>query len=406
MLTVRHINCTFVEQSFSRCIHCRQYRKTLLALKQKKKMTDQQSTSKFANVRFLENDELQSKIKHLRHELKLANSKIEELELKITSDSQKEGMILDGKTSSDFITIMKYYNEHVISAYPKDSFQHIFWRNQLEVANKSPNAIRWHPMMLKWCIFLKHKSPSAYELLRKSKCIVLPSQRTLRSYIHYYDSKSGFSKELDKQLLDASQLIHDEDQSFKKCVILLGDEMHIREGLVFKKGSGDLVGYTELGDINDHLLKLEEKFLNDSLTTKKKLATTVLVLMVRGLFSQFNFVYASFPSRNLTGDQLVPIMYEGIFRIERCGLHVMGLTLDGNSVNRKFFKLIGLPTTTTTSNTNIKYHTNNPMSMNKRKLLFFSDPPHLIKTSRNCLATRNMEVSTIIIVYLYLHMYI
>lgn len=80
-------------------------------------MTDQQSISKFANVRFLENDELQSKIKHL-HELKLANSIIEELELKITSDSQNEGMILDGKTSSDFITIMKYYNEHVISAYP------------------------------------------------------------------------------------------------------------------------------------------------------------------------------------------------------------------------------------------------------------------------------------------------
>ena len=49
--------------------------------------------------------------------MKLADSKIKELELKITSDSQKERMILD---------VMKYYNEHVISAYPKDSFQHIF----------------------------------------------------------------------------------------------------------------------------------------------------------------------------------------------------------------------------------------------------------------------------------------
>ena len=43
----------------------------------------------------------------------------------------------------------------------------------------------------------------------------------------------------------------------------------------------------------------------------------------------------------------------------------------------------------------IKQYTMNPLSENTRKILFFSDPPHLIKTSRNGLVNRNMEASQI-----------
>jgi hypothetical protein len=62
--------------------------------------------------------------------------------------------------------------------------------------------------------------------------------------------------------------------------------------------------------------------------------------MVRGLFSNFKFPYASFPSTNLTGDQLVPIFYEAILSLQIFGLKVSACTLDGNSASRKFFKLI------------------------------------------------------------------
>ena len=39
-----------------------------------------------------------------------------------------------------------------------------------------------------------------------------------------------------------------------------------------------------------------------------------------------------------------------------------------------------------TGSSELTHKTLNPFSMEKRQLFFFSDPPHLIKTARNCLA--------------------
>lgn len=238
--------------------------------------------------------------------------------------------------------------------------------------------------MIRWCIYLHHKSSKAYELLQKSKCISLPSQRTLRDYTHCFDTKSGFSNDLDFQLINDSKLATLNE--FQKYV---GDEMHIKEGLVYNKSNGDLIGYSDIGDINNHLMKLEEQYTTTGESQTCKLASTIMVLMVRGLFTDFTFPYVSFPTSNLSGEQMVPMFYEAIMRIERCGLKVTSITLDGNSVNRKFIKLVGSETTP------IKHKFINPISeSHSREIYMFSDPPHLIKTARNCMASdkRNMMV--------------
>ena len=46
----------------------------------------------------------------------------------------------------------------------------------------------------------------------------------------------------------------------EKYVILLIDEMHIREDLVYDKQTGELVGFANLGDVNQHLLAFEWLF--------------------------------------------------------------------------------------------------------------------------------------------------
>ena len=51
-------------------------------------------------------------------------------------------------------------------------------------------------------------------------------------------------------------------------------------------------------------------------TLQGTLAKTVAVLMVRGLFHNFEFPYTSFPTSSLTGEQMVPIFLEAIMRIE------------------------------------------------------------------------------------------
>ena len=140
--------------------------------------------------------------------------------------------------------------------------------------------MRWHPLMIKWCLYLRHQSSGAYETLRNSGCVHLPSQRTLRDYTHYVHAASGFSNEVDDMLKQAAEV--DTSKDYEKCTLLLLDEMHIREGLVYDKHNGKLIGFADLGQIHEHLSKYERSLLNES-PSAQPLATTMMVFMVRGL---------------------------------------------------------------------------------------------------------------------------
>ena len=91
--------------------------------------------------------------------------------------------------------------------------------------------------MIKWCLHLRPLSSSSYEALRKSGCLSLPSQRTLRDYAHYAKAEAGFSTAVDEQLIGASEVATCPE--WKKCVLIIMDEMHIREDLVYNKFSGE-----------------------------------------------------------------------------------------------------------------------------------------------------------------------
>ena len=61
--------------------------------------------------------------------------------------------------------------------------------------------------------------------------------------------------------------------------------------------------------------------------------------------------------------------------------------MDGCAVNRRFFKL---------HQPELAHKVVNPFTSENRPFLFFSDPPHLIKTAWNCLSSkkRNLWVRT------------
>ena len=85
------------------------------------------------------------------------------------------------------------------SYYPEDSFLRLFWKQQVQAANENEYCkMRWHPMMIRWCLYLNSKSTTGYEALRK--VITLPSTRTLRDYTHFYKPSLGFQVEVEKQL--------------------------------------------------------------------------------------------------------------------------------------------------------------------------------------------------------------
>ena len=138
--------------------------------------------------------------------------------------------------------------------------------------------------------------------LRQSKCISLPSQRTLRDYTHHLKSEAGFSAGVDSQLLSAAKLEKCEERD--KCVLLLLDEMYVKQDLVYDKNTGELIGFINLGDINNHFLALERSISSPEESTEV-LARTMMVFMVKGLFSRLEFPYAHFPCHNLTGELII-----------------------------------------------------------------------------------------------------
>ena len=166
-----------------------------------------------------------------------------------------------------------------------------------------------------------------------------------------------------------------EDESWKNYVVLLIDELKVKESLVFDKHDCEIIGFVELDDINYKMSQLEKQ----SASNHPEVATHLLTFMVRGLLTSVKFPYAHFPTDSLTGDQLFPIVWEAIERLERIGFKVIAVTADGASPNRKFFHMHCSGKTT-----DLCYKSANPYTAEDRNVYFFSDVPHLIKTTRNC----------------------
>ena len=91
------------------------------------------------------------------------------------------------------------------------------------------------------------------------------------------------------------------------------------------------------------------------------------------------------------GDLLFDPFWEAVMRLERCGFKVLATTFDGASVNRRLVKIHCLGAS------DLLHKVINPFAPEKRYLYFFSDPPHLVKTVRNCWASksRNLWVSAL-----------
>ena len=102
------------------------------------------------------------------------------------------------------------------------------------------------------------RSSGAYESLRTSGCLGLPSQRTLRDYTHHIKAAPGFSHDVD-MLLSRTENCPERD----KYIILLLDEMYVREDIAYDKHSGEIIGFSNLGEINDHFLAFEKQICDN-----------------------------------------------------------------------------------------------------------------------------------------------
>lgn len=267
--------------------------------------------------------------------------------------------------------------------FPEDTPQSLLWNQQLEYASvKDKRMIRWHPVMIRWCISIFIKSPSAYDHLRDSGFLFLPSRRTLNKYISFTDAKAGFNPDVFQHLITLAE------KNETKNIGLAHDEMKISAGLVYNKHTGRIVGFTDLGEINNELKDFEVSVNEES--TVRPTATHVLTLMVRGIDFRLNYPIAYFAGAGVKAYELYHIVWEAIRILEFLDFKVWFVTCDGASANKKFFLMHA-------NANNIKdgvvFWTQNKYAPDRR-IYFICDVPHLLKTTRNNFANSHAHQNT------------
>ena len=166
-----------------------------------------------------------------------------------------------------------------------------------------------------------------------SRVIHLPSERTVRDYTHYVPPQTGFQDGVPEQLARDAKL--DEIEEWQKFACLTYDEIKIKEGLVYNKYTDKLVGFVALDSVIDHILEFERVCQSDGRTQKPDLASHMLVLLVRGIFTGLKFPLAQFPTTGGESYHLYPIVTEAIMRLEIMGFKVISLTSDGSTPNHE-----------------------------------------------------------------------
>lgn len=395
--TVRTTTCELLVNG-SKCQSCGQYRGTLRSAYHrflKRKPDKISELGSHTNLRYMTTPEKVSKIKKLSLHTHGAELEIRRLRGQVEQLMLKCGETVEAELHDQLVDIMKEKSGSVYSDFPEGTFGRLFWEQQLRAATASnPRQVRWHPLIIRWCLNLKLISSAAYHATRTAGFIKLPSERTLRDYTHYFKHQAGFQEEVVQQLMKEAK-VQNLPEYQRYCGIIF-DEMKIKENLVYDKYTGCVVGFVNLGDINNDLSALERRMKDDS--EQAPIANHLLVLLVRGIFFKLEFPFAHFGTVGVTADQLFPIIWEGIRQVESIGLQVIFLTADGASVNRKFFRMHQNPAEQNNPRIPI-YKTINPFAQDQRPIFFVSDPSHLIKTSRNCWShsdfngTRLMTVS-------------
>ena len=161
-----------------------------------------------------------------------------------------------------------------------------------------------------------------------------------------------------------------------KYVGIVLDEVHTKADLVYDKHEGALVGFVNLGEVNNYLMKFEGEIVGEE-EELQQLATSMFVIMARALFYNFDFPYVPLACSTLSGNLLMDPVWEAVFRLERMGLAVLTLTCDGVSPNRRLWKLHS-----SSDKSDLLYKVPNIFAP-EWYLYFFCDPPHLLKTTRN-----------------------
>ena len=179
-------------------------------------------------------------MKRMHLHIRVAQQQIGRLNAHIEKLIEDRGTVVDDELSEYLTEITEEKSDAVAQSHVDGSFAKSFWEQQCKALSLKMSSMRWDPITICWCLYLHHLSgSSAYEMLRESGVIKLPSQRTLRDYTYYTKTICGFSDDVDQQLMEAADISICKERD--KYVILMMDEICIKEDIVYNKHTSMLL---------------------------------------------------------------------------------------------------------------------------------------------------------------------
>lgn len=162
--TIRHSKCAYLiaaADGRKRCEACEHYRRTLHSMLARKEncTTDKTAPNSRVNYRYLSSPEKVDKIQRLHTLQKHTKQQLERVSARLSQSIQESGIEVDDATHADLIAISQDNSTDIDATCPVNSFKKLFWDQQRKAASLSnARSMRWHPLMVKWCLYLRHLS--------------------------------------------------------------------------------------------------------------------------------------------------------------------------------------------------------------------------------------------------------
>lgn len=93
--------------------------------------------------------------------------------------------------------------------------------------------------------------------MRRTGFLLLPHRTTLNQYAGFLPEGSGFKEDVIRHFLEEINV--DQLELHQRQCSLLFDEMSIKSGLVYSGHTHKLIGFTEMGSINEEIEAFEKQ---------------------------------------------------------------------------------------------------------------------------------------------------
>jgi Transposase protein len=220
---------------------------------------------------------------------------------------------------------------------------------QVRLHNK--RARKWTNAERTVSLALHYQSPKTYRFLKH--VFRLPSAASLHRWVQRIKIEPGMNKHTIDLLTLKVKNLSDRD---RYCVLML-DEMAVKKGLRYCKMRDIVIGFDD-----------------DGTNRTSVLCSSVLVFMVRGMFSNWKqCVCFAFTSSSLQADHVKAILFDVLKQLASLKLNVRLIVSDQGSVFQKMFN-------------GLEVSESKPwLDFENQVICVMPDPPHLLKNVRNAL---------------------